>query len=249
MLTLNLDSFAAPQTNDKNCKVQEHCPTEELCRKAAQKLTDYCITAQDGESTELRDKGESGEKTSSPISKSVPSVGDDHDPKPCTVLVETAQQIPLERADTTMSFVIPPPPPSSPGDALAATHSERHNHNNAPHIRETPFPQPPNCPYVARSPLLYQSPPYTVTTTDPPPAVSVQPTQPGPPPTQVTNVNNTDVHQTQVSYCGMQAEFDSLDHFYIKTPLVKPGFLALHSYSLCFSCQCVCVCVSGWMGR
>ena len=225
MLTLNLDLFAAPQTNDKDCKVQEHCPTEELCRKAAQKLTDYCTTAQDGESTELRDKGESGEKTSAPISESVltfTSVGDDPDLKPCTVLVETAQQIPLERGDTTVSFVIPPPPPSSPGDALAASHSEKHiqaHDNNTPHIHETPLPQPPNCPYVARNPLLYQSPPYTVATTGPPPAVSEQPTQPGAPPTQVTNVNKTDVHQTQVSYHGMQAEFDFLDHCYIKIPL------------------------------
>ena len=222
MLTLNLDSFAAPQTNDKaDCKVQEHCPTEELCRKAAQKLTDYCTTAQDGESTELRDKGKSGEKASAPISESVltfTSVGDDHDPKPCTVLVEeTAQQIPLERADTAVSFVIPPPPPSSPGDALAATHSEQHTHNITPHKLETPFPQPPNGPYVAHNPLLYQSPPYIVAITSPPPAVSEQPTQPGAPPTQVTNINNTDVHQTQVSYHGMQAEFDSLDHCYIST--------------------------------
>ena len=128
--------------------VQAHCPTEELCRKAAQKLSDYCTTAQEGECTELGDKGEGGEKTSAPTSESVltrTSVGDGHDPKPCTVLVETAQQIPLERGDTSVSFVIPPPPPSSPGDALAATHSEQHTQqhdNNSPHVHETPVPQP-----------------------------------------------------------------------------------------------------------
>lgn len=188
------------------------CSTEELCRGAARKLSNYqALNAQQkdlGEVIELGSRGENEAAVNANSSSGSPTSNSAHDTTPSVPVAETGLQIPLERGDTAVSLIIPPPPPSSPGDALADQSGQGVYDPCSLHPHEAPIPQPPYSPYVALNPLLYQNlavPPFAVVATAPPPAASVQTTQP--PPAQVTNLNKTDVHQNAVSCCVVsQAE-------------------------------------------
>ena len=201
--------FFLSEPHTDGCAVSAQCSTEELCRGAARKLSTYQLTAQQqglGETIELGSRGENKAAVNANSSSGSPTSVSTHDPPPSVPLAEAGLQIPLERGDTAVSFIIPPPPPSSPGDALRLANQSGQELTqvydaHAPHPHELPLPHPPYSPYVALNPLLYQNlavPQFAVVAAAPPPAASVQTTQP--PPTQFTNINKTDVHQNTVSY-------------------------------------------------